>query len=107
MRRDHRPLWLKRTSAIWARFVAERYVHPQLDAVGEGCNFINPRYFQVNGPRVRIGPFAIVGDQTHVGEEAKVNHFVGLKNSRIPAYQVSENSLQFEELSIRMDRQPG
>lgn len=57
------------------------------------------------GPRVSIGPFAIVGDETHCGEEAKVNHFVGLRHSRIPAYQVSENALQFEELAIRMDKQ--
>jgi acetyltransferase-like isoleucine patch superfamily enzyme len=55
VRRDHRPLWLKRVSASWSRFTAERYIHPQLDSIGEGCSFINPRYFQINGPRVRIG----------------------------------------------------
>lgn len=34
---------------------AQCYVHPQLDAIGQGCSFINPRSFCVNGPRIRIG----------------------------------------------------
>ncbi len=55
MRRDHRPLWLKAASEAYSRFWAERYVHPQLDTIGEGCKLINPRYFQVNGRGVSIG----------------------------------------------------
>jgi acetyltransferase-like isoleucine patch superfamily enzyme len=55
VRRDHRPLLVKRAAATLSELYARCYVHPQLDAVGAGCNFINPRYFQVNGPRVRIG----------------------------------------------------
>jgi NDP-sugar pyrophosphorylase family protein len=64
--------------------------------VGKDCIF---------GARATIGPYAIVGDHSQVDEEAKVKGFVGLKHSRIPAHQVSENVLQFEELSIRMDKQ--
>jgi acetyltransferase-like isoleucine patch superfamily enzyme len=55
VRRDHRPFWLKEISEGYSRFWAELYVHPQLDAIGEGSKLINPRYFQVNGRGVRIG----------------------------------------------------
>lgn len=55
MRRDHRPLFVKRVAETVSRLYAQAYLHPQLDAIGQGCNFINPRYFQVNGPRIRIG----------------------------------------------------
>ncbi len=55
MRRDHRPLWLKRANAAWSLFCAQKYLYPQLDGIGEGGSFINPRYFQINGPRIRIG----------------------------------------------------
>lgn len=55
VRRDHRPLLVKRAAAALSDLYARCYVHPQLEAVGAGCNFINPRYFQVNGPRVHIG----------------------------------------------------
>jgi acetyltransferase-like isoleucine patch superfamily enzyme len=55
VRQDHRPLWVKRASAAWSRIYAQRVLYPQLDAVGEGCSFINPRYFCVNGKRIRIG----------------------------------------------------
>jgi len=55
VRRDHRPLLVKRAAATLSDLYARVYVHPQLEAVGTGCNFINPRYFHVNGPRVRIG----------------------------------------------------
>ena len=55
VRRDHRPFFVKRALAAVSDLYARNYVHPQLDAIGEGCSFINPRYFQVNGPRVRIG----------------------------------------------------
>lgn len=34
---------------------ARRVLCPQLDGIGDGCSFINPRYFQINGKRIRIG----------------------------------------------------
>jgi acetyltransferase-like isoleucine patch superfamily enzyme len=44
-----------RASAALSQLYARRYVLPQLDVVGGGCKFINPRYFHVNGPRIRLG----------------------------------------------------
>jgi acetyltransferase-like isoleucine patch superfamily enzyme len=44
-----------RASAAVSDLYARHYVVPQLDEVGDGCRFINPRYFHVNGPRIRIG----------------------------------------------------
>jgi acetyltransferase-like isoleucine patch superfamily enzyme len=55
VRRDHRPLVVKRAAATLSACYARLYVYPQLDAIGPGCSFINPRYFKVNGPRVRLG----------------------------------------------------
>jgi acetyltransferase-like isoleucine patch superfamily enzyme len=55
VRRDHSPLLVKRAFAAVSQFYAQCYVVPQLDALGEGASFINPRYFNVNGPRIRIG----------------------------------------------------
>ena len=55
MRRDHRPLFVKRAAAAFSQLYAERFVYPQLESIGGSCSFINPRYFQVNGPRIRIG----------------------------------------------------
>jgi acetyltransferase-like isoleucine patch superfamily enzyme len=46
---------VKRGLEALSQLYAKRYVQPQLDALGEGCSFINPRYFCVNGPRIRIG----------------------------------------------------
>jgi acetyltransferase-like isoleucine patch superfamily enzyme len=45
---------MRATEAV-SQLYAARYVVPQLDAAGPGCKFINPRYFLVNGPRIRIG----------------------------------------------------
>ncbi|MET0386543.1 MAG: acyltransferase [Polyangiales bacterium] len=55
MRRDHRPVFVKRAFATLSQLYAHFYVLPQLDAIGAGASFINPKYFQVNGPRIRIG----------------------------------------------------
>ena len=55
VRRDHRPLFVKRAAAALSELYARTYLHPQFDALGAGSKFINPRYFQVNGPRIRIG----------------------------------------------------
>lgn len=55
MRRDHRPLWLKRTFGAWNRWWAERYLVPQFDSVGEGLVVYNPQFVEVTGSRVRLG----------------------------------------------------
>jgi acetyltransferase-like isoleucine patch superfamily enzyme len=46
---------IKRVAAAASELYARLYVYPQLDAIGRGCSFINPRYFQINGPRIRLG----------------------------------------------------
>lgn len=43
--------WARRRSDRWAR----RWLHPQFDAIGEGCVFINPRQVEIIGPNIRIG----------------------------------------------------
>ena len=58
MRRDHRPLWLKRSVGTYRRWWAEHFLVPQLDAVGEGFVVYNPQHVEVNGERVRIGRHA-------------------------------------------------
>lgn len=40
-----------RRSDRWAR----RWLHPQFDAIGDGCAFINPRQVEIIGPNVRVG----------------------------------------------------
>jgi len=55
VRRDHRPLWLKNLSAAYNRKWAEHFLHPQLDALGEGLIVFNPRHVEVTGENVRFG----------------------------------------------------
>ncbi len=55
MRRDSRPYWLKQWAARRSRRWARRWLHPQFDAIGEGCVFINPRQVEIIGPNVRVG----------------------------------------------------
>jgi acetyltransferase-like isoleucine patch superfamily enzyme len=55
VRRDHRPLYVKRALAGVSDLYAQWFVHPALDAIGPGASFINPRHFHVHGPRIRIG----------------------------------------------------
>jgi mannose-1-phosphate guanylyltransferase/phosphomannomutase len=56
------------------------------------------------GPRAVVGPYVVLGDGTQVAEEAQVSRCVALKNSRIPAYQVSGSALYFEDRLIPMDK---
>jgi acetyltransferase-like isoleucine patch superfamily enzyme len=55
MRRDHRPLWLKRTFGAYRRWWCEHFLVPQLDAVGEGLVVYNPQHVEVDGAGVRFG----------------------------------------------------
>jgi acetyltransferase-like isoleucine patch superfamily enzyme len=55
VRTDHRPLWLKRALTSYHRLWAERFLHPQFDAVGPGLVVFGPRHVEVNGPRIRLG----------------------------------------------------
>jgi acetyltransferase-like isoleucine patch superfamily enzyme len=55
VRNDHRPFWLKRALTAYHRAWAERFLVPQLDAVGEGLVLFGPQHVEINGPRVRLG----------------------------------------------------
>jgi len=55
VRRDSRPYWLKRWAGRRSDRWAKRWLHPQFDAIGEACVFINPRQVEIIGPNVRIG----------------------------------------------------
>lgn len=55
MRREHRPYWLKQFHGRRSRAWARKYLHPQFDAIGADCVFINPRQVEVIGPNIRIG----------------------------------------------------
>lgn len=55
MRRDHRPYWLKRWQGRRNEAWVRRYLHPQLDAIGPDCAFMNPRHVDIVGPDIRIG----------------------------------------------------
>jgi NDP-sugar pyrophosphorylase family protein len=56
------------------------------------------------GARTTLGPYTVIGDHTQIETEVSLTHFVALRGSRIPAYQVSGNALQFEERLIAMDK---
>lgn len=55
MRKDHRPLWLKKLLASVDKSYARHYLHPQFDALGAGSHIIGPRHVEVSGANVRVG----------------------------------------------------
>lgn len=55
MRKDHRPLWLKRVSARYHDAWASHFLVPQFDSVGPGLRITNPRHVEVTGSGVRLG----------------------------------------------------
>ena len=55
MRHDRRPYLVKKLRFTLAAARARHFLHPQFDHVGDGCWFVNPRYFDINGTGVRLG----------------------------------------------------
>jgi acetyltransferase-like isoleucine patch superfamily enzyme len=55
MRQDHRPYLIKKLSGQLNRLYTERFLFPHFDHVGVGARVTNPRYFDVHGPRIRLG----------------------------------------------------
>ncbi|MDD9965944.1 MAG: acyltransferase [Myxococcales bacterium] len=55
VRKDHRPLWLKRASAAYNQWWTQHFLCPQFDEVGAGLRIINPREVEVTGAGVRLG----------------------------------------------------
>jgi len=57
MRHDRRPYLVKKLLFTLAEARAKHFLHPQFDELGEGCWFINPRCFDINGSDIRLGKF--------------------------------------------------
>ena len=55
MRRDHRPLWLKRWFDRANALYVDRFVRPQFDAVGQDLRVMWPRHLQISGPKISVG----------------------------------------------------
>jgi len=55
MRRDHRPLWMKRVQGRYNSWYVDRYIRPRFDSCGERLYIINPKYFEPSGPRINVG----------------------------------------------------
>jgi acetyltransferase-like isoleucine patch superfamily enzyme len=55
VRRDHRPYGLKRLHRAFERAWLERFIRPQLDAMGEHCKVMGPRYLEIHGKRISFG----------------------------------------------------
>ncbi len=60
MRKDHRPLALKRLSAWWEVRYIERIVRPQLDAMGRRGMIMKPWHLHIYGGGIEFG------DEVHV-----------------------------------------
>ena len=57
MRKDHRPLYLKRWFARLNDRYSARFVHPQFESIGEGSELRNPRCMEVMGPNIHAGRY--------------------------------------------------
>jgi NDP-sugar pyrophosphorylase family protein len=55
------------------------------------------------GRNVIVGPYAVIGDDVAVGDEAQLSRLVVLGPSQIPDGRVSANALQFEQLVVPME----
>ena len=55
MRREHKPAYLWRLRPRFDDFYARRFLHPQFEAVGEGCSFANPFFVNVLGSPITLG----------------------------------------------------
>ena len=49
-----------RATRALQRFYARHFLRPQVDAMGEGCDFEKPWYVRVDGPGIRLGRFVQV-----------------------------------------------
>ncbi len=55
MRRDHRPLFLKKAQDQLNNLYVQHFVIPQLDRVGRDCRFACPRHISLSGARICLG----------------------------------------------------
>ena len=55
VRRDHRPLWIKRCTAAFNDLWTAHFLCPRFDGVGPGLRVTNPRYVDIQGAGVTLG----------------------------------------------------
>jgi len=55
VRKDHRPIWMKRLQRRVQRARVRRFLEPQFDAVGPHLDAGHPRYINVHGPNISLG----------------------------------------------------
>lgn len=55
MRRDHRPLYLKRLWGRIERAYTDHFIRPQLDTLGANSVFMQPWHMRFHGPHIRFG----------------------------------------------------
>lgn len=60
MRKDHRPYILKRFDLGFQKWYANYFLRPQLEFLGDGCNFMKPWFVEVFGGPVSIGRYTHV-----------------------------------------------
>lgn len=52
LRHDHRPLYIKKLFDLFNAVYSNRFIKPQFDRVGRGCQFNSPRYIDISGSRI-------------------------------------------------------
>jgi acetyltransferase-like isoleucine patch superfamily enzyme len=60
MRRDHRPYYIKKAFLKFSEFYVNRFLRPQLDALGKGFTFVRPWYVEVFGAPIELGDYVNV-----------------------------------------------
>lgn len=55
MRKDHRPLWLRRLLEALSSLYTRIYLAPQCDSFGHGVEVMGPRQVEIFGPNIHIG----------------------------------------------------
>jgi acetyltransferase-like isoleucine patch superfamily enzyme len=57
MRRDHRPLLVRRWHEFWAQWYSRHFIQPQCEEFGDGIEIIGPRNLELFGPHISIGDY--------------------------------------------------
>jgi NDP-sugar pyrophosphorylase family protein len=76
---------------------------PRGESLPEDCVLMPPLIIGRNcrvGKGAMLGPNAIIGDDCEIGEGAQVSSFIALGAAQIPGNRVSEDALQFGQLTL-------
>ena len=60
MRKDHRPLFLKRFHNQCTVWYTERFLRPQFEHLGPHYHFMKPRFIELSGAHISLGENALV-----------------------------------------------